>query len=120
MSDAEEPQEIRANKVWLRIILIVIGSLLIVWGIVGYYIEEVNCPTPPIDCVVGPFHGAGGMLLFGVNLLGLLPLIVGIIYPYRKRIKKLRGYGCILFFLFIGIIVLAFLLGFLTTFLIRF
>jgi MFS family permease len=111
--DTEEPQQVKANKVWVGISLIVIGIVIIVVGIFGYNMEKTICPSAQYLCF---FSGGGGMGLWLVNILGVTPFIVGIIFPYRKRIKKFFGwgYGCILFFLFIGIIALAMLLGFLT------
>jgi len=110
MNDTEQPKEIKVNKTWVRISLIVIGIIIIVVGIVGYNLEKPNCPSAQYMCF---FSGGGGMGLWFVNILGLTPLIVGIIYPYKKRLRG-GGYFCILFFIFIGIIALAQFLGFLT------
>ena len=115
--DTEQPQEVKANKIWVGISLIVIGIVIVVVCIVGYYMEKPICPSAQYPCF---FSGGGGMGFGFLVILGLILTIVGIIYPYRKRIRRLKGYGYIKFFLFIGIISLAVFLGFLTTFLIRF
>ena len=71
-------------KLWVGISLIVIGSLIIVAGIVGYYIEEENCP-PVGSC--GFLHYWGGIGLFGLTFLGLVFILPGIINSFRKRIS---------------------------------
>ncbi|MFX1356620.1 MAG: hypothetical protein ACFFA8_04985 [Promethearchaeota archaeon] len=104
--EPEKPKEVEANNLWIGFILIAIGILIIGMGIVGYYIEKVNCYNPAVGC--GILTGGGGMGLFGVNFLGLFVIIGGILFPYRKhRIAKR-----ILPLLFIIVPTLAFFLSF--------
>jgi len=87
LSENEYDKEVKVKNLWVGITLIVIGILIIVGGIVRYYIEEAYCPSAQYACVL---HGWGGMGLFGVNFLGLTTIIVGIIFPYRKRRRTKR------------------------------
>ncbi|MHA2036231.1 MAG: hypothetical protein ACW98X_07345 [Promethearchaeota archaeon] len=99
MIDTEKPNEVKGNKLWVGYTLIVIGILIILAGTVVYYIEEIICPG--WTCGSIPlFHSAGGMGVFGLALLGLIFFVPGIIYPYRKRIKRSGGYCCILLLIF--------------------
>lgn len=86
-SDIEKPKENDAKNLSARISLIVIGSIIIIGGIVLYYIEDINCPTD--DMCGGILHSMGGLGLYGLFFLGLNILVPGIIYPYFKRIKNL-------------------------------
>ena len=68
-------EEVKVRK-WVRISLIVIGSLIFVGGAVGFYI--------------GVFLGMGflGIGFLVLIYLGSLFLIWGITYPYQKRIDE--------------------------------
>ncbi|MHA2180352.1 MAG: hypothetical protein ACXAAH_02880 [Promethearchaeota archaeon] len=95
MIDTEKPKEVKGNKLWVGYTLVVIGIFIIVGVMVGYYIEETNCPGWTCGGIP-PLHSAGGMGVFAFALLSLIFIVPGIIYPYRKRIKRSGAYCCIL------------------------
>jgi hypothetical protein len=99
MIDTETPKEVKGSKLWIGYTLVTIGLLIILGVLVGYYIEEMNCPGWTCGGIP-PLHSAGGMGVFAFALLSLIFIIPGIIYPYRKRIKRSGGYCCILLLLF--------------------
>lgn len=104
--ESEEPREIKPTNLWVGFTLIAIGIVIIGGGIVGYYMEKANCYNPAMGC--GFLTGAGGLGLFGVTFLGLIPIMGGIFFPYRKR----RITKKILPLLIILLPTLAFLLSF--------
>jgi hypothetical protein len=94
ISQPELTNSVKVNNLWVGIISIVIGILIIVGGTVAYYMEEANCD--PLFGSCGPLHSAGGLGLFGLTFFGLFFIVVGVIYPYKRRIKRKEIYVCFL------------------------
>ena len=59
--------------------MIVIGSLTIVTGIVGYYIERANCLLAGNPSGCGFLSAAGGLSALGVSFPGGILLVLGFI-----------------------------------------
>jgi hypothetical protein len=95
ISQPLETNSPKVNNLWAGITLITIGIFIIVGGTVAYYMEEAYCATQ-IDLCTGPLHSWGGMGLFGLTFLSLIFIAVGIIYPYKRRIRRKEVYVCIL------------------------
>ena len=75
-------------KLWVGISLIVIGSLIIVAGIVGYYIERANCLLAGSPSACGFFSAQGGLGAFAVGFPGGILIVIGLtllIRAIRRR-----------------------------------
>jgi len=94
--ELDNPKKVKSNNLLIGFILIAIGILIIGMGLVGYHMGN-----PALGA-------AGGLGLFGVNILGLIAIIGGILFPFRKRRITKR----ILPLLIIILPTLAFLLSF--------
>lgn len=78
----EKNEKMKSKKVWIGISLFVIGILIIVGSIVGYYIEKANCP-PGWESGCGFFTSAGGLGLLGLIFVGSIFILIGLILSIR-------------------------------------
>jgi hypothetical protein len=83
MSGTEKPTKVKVKKLWVGISLIVIGSLIIVAGIVGYYIEKANCLLAGYPSGCGFFSAAGGLGTVGFCFPGGIIIVIGLVFLIR-------------------------------------
>ena len=78
----EKKEKMKSKKGKVGISLIVIGILIVLGGIVGYYIEKANCP-PGWESGCGFFTSAGGLGLLGLIFLGGVSIVIGLFLSIR-------------------------------------